>query len=51
MALAMYSVLKSRIIADWSIENMNVDIPSNGILLDVSASPPPPKKNNKENNP
>ena len=50
MALAMYSVLKSRIIADWSIENMNVDIPSNGILLDVSASPPK-KKNNKENNP
>ena len=34
----MYSVLKSRLIAGWLIENMNPEMTSNKMLLDVSES-------------
>jgi hypothetical protein len=41
----MYSVLKSRLIADWSVDNMNHDMSPKGMVLDVSLSPK--KKNVK----
>jgi hypothetical protein len=34
-ALGMYLVLKSKLIPDWSVENMNRDMTPNGMLLDV----------------
>ena len=34
----MYSVLKSRLIADWLIDNMNLEMTFNKMLLDVSES-------------
>jgi len=35
----VYSVFKSRLITDWSIENMNPDMNPNGMLLDANVSP------------
>ena len=32
----MCSVLKGRLISDWSIENMNSDMNPSGILLDIT---------------
>ena len=37
--LCLDSLLKSKIIADWSVENMNPEITQNGVLLDVSVFP------------
>jgi hypothetical protein len=33
------SVLKSRFLADWSVENVKPDMTPNGMMLDVSVSP------------
>jgi hypothetical protein len=35
----IYSVLKSRAVADWLIENMNPDVTPNRMLLNVCVSP------------
>jgi hypothetical protein len=37
--ICLYSLLKSKIIADWWLENINPEITQNGVLLDVSVFP------------
>ena len=37
-ALGVYSISKINLITDWSVENMNDDITSNRMLLDVSVT-------------
>jgi len=44
IALGMYSVLKNRLISDWSVEYMNPDMTPSNMSLDVSKSPKINKK-------